>query len=386
MGRTLVISGHYRRPSGYGGHIREIVRALDNLGILVRLVDLPTGSVGALPQEKYDSWFDALNRPVGSDSILHICLPHQAKIVEGMLNVNSTTFETTRIPETWAKLSLRHHLIVLPTDSSKQAWIASGVPEERLRLCPHGVDSDRFHPGVEPLKIGIRRGRRVLEYKTRFLNVSDFISAPRKNILGMLRVWINTTSADDDAVLILKLSGYRYRWWWPDRFKRAVSAIERQIGKSRKKAAPIVFYDQVLAESQMPSLYSAATHYWSMSYGEGWDFPMTEAGATGLHLIAPAHTAYTSYLDESVAQMIPSQRIPADFNGGKGLGKLFEGSDWWKPDEEAAAVFVRQAVKTGSDALPTARARFATDLTWERSAKCLIEILGELYERHGKKF
>jgi glycosyltransferase involved in cell wall biosynthesis len=386
MGRALIISGHYRRPTGYGGHIREIARALDNVGIRVQLVDLPTGSVGALPQEKYDSWFDTLNRPVRSDAILHICLPHQAKIVEGMLNVNSTTFETTQIPETWAKHSLSHDLIVLPTDSSKQAWMASGIPEEHLRLCPRGVDSGRFHPGVEPLKLGLRRGRSVLEYKTRFLNVSDFISAPRKNILGMLRVWINTTSADDDAILILKLSGYRRRWWRPDRFKWALSAIERQLGKSRREAAPITFYDQVLTESQMPSLYSAATHYWSMSYGEGWDFPMMEAGATGLHLIAPAHSAYTAYLDESVAQMIPSQRIPADFNGGKGLGKFFEGSDWWKPDEEAAAVFVRQAIRIGGDGLPTARARFATEFAWEQSAKCLIKILEELYERHGKKF
>jgi len=275
---------------------------------------------------------------------------------------------------------------VLPTDSSKRAWMASGIPEEHLRLCPRGVDSGRFHPGVEPLKLGRRRGRSVLEYKTRFLNISDFISAPRKNILGMLRVWIKTTSAHDDAILILKLSGYRYRWWWPDRFKRTLSAIEREIGKSRRKAAPVVFYDQVLTESQMPSLYAAATHYWSMSYGEGWDFAMMEAGAMGLHLIAPQHSAYTAYLDESVAQMIPSQRIPADFNGGKGLGKLFKGSDWWEPDEEAAADFVRQAIRTAGEGLPTARARIARDYTWEQSAKCLIKILEELHERHGKKF
>ena len=68
----------------------------------------------------------------------------------------------------------------------------------------------------------------------------------------MLRLWIKTTSANDDAILILKLSGYRYRWWRPDRFKRTLSAIEREIGKSRRKAAPIVFVDQVLTESQMP--------------------------------------------------------------------------------------------------------------------------------------
>ncbi len=386
MVKSLIIAGHYRRPTGYGCHVRETARGLDKLGIRVQLVDLPTGSRGALPEEKLDPWFDTLDRSVGAGAVLHICLPHQARIMEGLLNINFTTFEATRIPETWARLSMNQDLVVLPTQSSRRAWTAGGIAEERLRLCPLAVDSSRFHPGVEPLKLGTQRGLSVLEYKTRFLNISDFISAPRKNILGMLRVWLKTTSADDDAILILKLSGYQYRRWWPDRFQRALAAIERETGKSRKKAAPIVFYDQVLSEPQMPGLYAAATHYWSMSHGEGWDFPMMEAGAMGLHLIAPEHSAYTAYLDESVARMIPSRKIPADFNGGEGLGKFFKGSDWWEPDEEAAANFVRQAIRTAGEGSPTARARIANDFTWDRSAKRLIDILEELYDRHGRKF
>lgn len=147
------------------------------------------------------------------------------------------------------------------------------------------------------------------------------------------------------------------------------------------------FFEERLAESQIPSLYAAATHYWSMSHGEGWDLPMTEAAAMGLHLIAPKHSAYTAYLDESVAQMIPSKRIPADFSGGmRFLAKLFAGSEWWQPDEEAAAEFIRQAIRTGEDSMPTARARFASELTWEQTVKRLIGILEELHERHGKKF
>ena len=106
----------------------------------------------------------------------------------------------------------------------------------------------------------------------------------------------------------------------------------------------------------------------------------------GLHLIAPEHSAYTAYLDGSVAQMIPSRPIPADFNGGKGLGKRFKGSDWWEPDEEAAADFVHQAITTSGNGLPTATTRLSRDFTWEQSAKCLIKILEELHERHGKKF
>ncbi len=386
MGRSVAISGHYRRPTGYGRHVREVARALDKLGMDVQLVDLPTGSSGALPESKRDSWFDGLHRPVGAGVLLHICLPNQARVAEGLLNVNWTTFESTRIPEAWGRLSLRQDLVVLPTQSAMQAWMAGGIAEDRLRLCPLAVDSKRFRPGVKPLMLGRKRGRSVSEYKTRFLNVFDIISMPRKNILGLLRVWINATSSDDDAVLILKLNGYRYRWWWPDRFQRAFASIRREIGKSKRKAAPIVFCDQVLGESEIPGLYAAATHYWSMSHGEGWDFPMMEAGAMGLRLIAPEHSAYTAYLDGSVAQMIPCRRIPADFDGGTGIGKLFIGSDWWEPNEEAAAGFVRQAIRENGNGVAMARARIANDFTWERSAERLIKILEELYERHGKKF
>jgi len=374
MGRSLIVYDCFKSYSGYGRHTREITRALDKLGIRVNLVGR-------------DARFDTLDLPASSSIMLHVCGPSQVRIAEGMLNVNYTTFEATRIPQNWVRHNLSHDLIILPSDSSRQAWMASGVPEEQLRLCPLGVDPGRFHPGVEPLDLGSRRGRRVREYRTRFLNISAFIAAPRKNIPGLLRVWLKATNANDDAVLILKLGSYKYRWWWPDRFNRALHAIEREIGKSRKKAAPIVFYDQLLAKSQMPSLYAAATHYWSMSHGEGWDLSMTEAGATGLHLIAPKHSAYTAYLDESVAQMIPSKMVPADFSGGKRfLGKLFAGSEWWQPDEEVAADFVRQAIKTAGDGLPTARARLTKDFTWEQSAKRLIMILEELHERYGKKF
>jgi hypothetical protein len=54
----------------------------------------------------------------------------------------------------------------------------------------------------------------------------------------------------------------------------------------------------------MPGLYAAATHYWSMTHGEGRDQPMTEAAASGLRLIAPDHTAYRTYLDPSAGTLL----------------------------------------------------------------------------------
>jgi glycosyltransferase involved in cell wall biosynthesis len=378
MSRSLIIAGNFKPYCGYGQHVREVRRALSDLGVTVKLADLPGGN--------HRERFKASDLPISSGVILHICGPRSVRVVEGMLNVNYTTFETTRIPQSWIKHSLSHDLVILTCDSAKKAWMAGGIPEERLKVCPLGVDPQRFHLGVEPLDMGSLRRRRVLEYRTRFLNVSAFISAPRKNLLGMLRVWIKATNATDDAILILKLGGYNYKWWWPDEFKRALNAIEREIGKRRREAAPILFYNPILLNSQMASLYAAATHYWSMSHGEGWDLPMMEAGAMNLHLIAPNHSAYTTYLDESVAQMIPSRTIPANFDGSKGLRTLFDGSDWWEPDEETAVELIREAIRTASEGLPTAKERIVNNFTWQHSARRLVEILEELHKRHGNKF
>ena len=53
-----------------------------------------------------------------------------------------------------------------------------------------------------------------------------------------------------------------------------------------------MFESRVFTDAELPSLYAAATHYVSLSHGEGWDMPLCEAAASGLAVIAPRHTAY----------------------------------------------------------------------------------------------
>src|SRR5262249_31055289 len=146
----------------------------------------------------------------------------------------------------------------------------------------------------------------------------------------------------------------------------------------------ILFTDRILSDAEMPRLYAAATHYWSMSHGEGWDQPMLEAGATGLRLIAPMHSAYAAYLDASIATMIPARLVPASTDGSGSVGPLFEGAKWWDPDECAAADAVRDALR-GSHASGPPPARIA-DLTWEHATTRLVEILEELHDQHGLPF
>jgi len=369
---TLLVVGPFRGITGHDHHVREFVRQLHRHGASVALRDLPEWSPARLPADKADPWFDSLEQLCRPAAVLHFCMAYQAQLHAGVPNVLYTMFEATRIPKSWVKPSCRQRLVLVPTRSSQEAWQAGGVPASRLRICPLGVDSERFRPGVEPLDLKDQRGRSVLKYGTRILNVSEL--SPRKNLLGLLRVWISATKPADDAILILKLGCYVPGWLV--RFNSELGALEKQIGKSRRDCAPILMLQSVLSDDDMPRLFACATHYWSMSHGEGWDQPMAEAGASGLCLIAPSHSAYLSYLDESVARMIPSKQIPAVFAGGGAVARLFQGAEWWEPDAEAAAVHVRQAIEAGCEDGPKARTRML-DFTWENAGRRLVSVLDE---------
>jgi len=320
-----------------------------------------------------DPWFESLRRPLGARTVLQFCMPHQVVPAHGRVNVNYTMFEASRIPDAWAQAHRRVDRIVVPTPSSRDAWVASGVPADLVRLCPLGVDADLFARPVVPLPLVTDDGRPVAAHRVRLLNISELV--PRKNLAGLLRVWLRTTSRGDDAVLVLKIGAYQ-----PgvrEVFGRRVRDLEAQTGRTFAAAAPVVVVDEVFRDEDMPRLYAAASHYVSLSRGEGWDQTMVEAAASGLRLIAPAHSAYTAYLDASVAALVPSRPVPAVFAPEDGDGVLFEGASWWEPDEDAAARLIRAAIE-GRDGGPgPARDRVRTELTWERAARRLLGILTE---------
>ncbi len=341
------------------------------------------GSWGSadLPEGRHSEWYEALDSGCRSSAVLHFCMPHQARTRLGLLNVNYTMFESSRVCERWVRESRRHDLVVAPTESSREAWVEAGFPKERVEICPLGVDPEWFHPGVEPLELRDDSGRDVHEYRTRFLNVSEII--PRKNLDALARVWIRATSRSDDALLILKLSSDASGWL---RFRKSLNAIEKELGKKASEAAPMLLTGNIYSEQDMPRLFAAATHYWSMSCGEGWDLPMTEAAACGLKLIAPDHSAYRAYLDSSVARMIPTRTVPAKCPPELEIAALFDGSYWWQPDEEAAAAHIREVIRIGGEGDPSARERIASQFTWDAAAGRLIEILQRLHDEHGVVF
>jgi glycosyltransferase involved in cell wall biosynthesis len=214
----------------------------------------------------------------------------------------------------------------------------------------------------------------VSQFAVRFLNVSEL--GPRKNLVGLLRTWLRATSREDDAVLIVKVGCYAPGWRL--KFARQVEQVEDQVGKRLQQAAPVCFVYDLFSDAQMPRLYAAATHYISLSHGEGWDQTMVEAAASGLKLIAPNHSAYTAYLDTSVARLISSREVPAVWPDGDQTGLLFQGANWWEADEVEAVAYVRAAVEGRDQGQASPRDRVVRELSWERAARRLIDLLSEV--------
>jgi glycosyltransferase involved in cell wall biosynthesis len=366
--RVLKVVGPHKGGSGYDRHTRAFVRELVRRGVRVELHDLPGWSI-PLPEHAHSA-FDRLGAPVGADTVLHFTMPQHARPELGRRNVNYTMFEADRIPAQWVDLAQAHDLIALPTEAALRAWADSGVPEDKLRVCPLGVDAEYFSQPAAPAGLATADGRPVASFRARFLHIAEL--RPRKNHLGLLRAWMNATHRDDDAVLILKASVFQERVL--PQFQEDVAEMQRRSGRSLADAAPVVVLSDYLPDDTIRALYAAATHYISLSHGEGWDQPMMEAAVCGLGLIAPAHTAYLTYLRAEEAYLIPAPLGRARIEGrlGREDRLFFDGLQWWHPDEDAAADTIRRIVRGTAPPKRSAQDRIAAEYTWEKAAAALL--------------
>ncbi|KAA0683837.1 tetratricopeptide repeat protein [Azospirillum brasilense] len=361
----LAIRGALASATGYGYFCQRFIRTLRQRAV-------PLQAIGITGPE---SWREEdLDPPVPAKALVNFLIPLAVERVPGLATVTFSMFEGTRIPPAWRRQCEHSDLIIVPTESSRVAWAAQGYPEDRLRVCPLGVDPEVSDGGVPAPTMVDPRGRLVSSYRHRFVNVSDFI--PRKNIDGLLRVWLRSTARADDAVLILKL-GKGTNPAFGAELGALVRRTEEAVGKRMADAAPVVLINQLLSDADMTGLLRAATHYWSMSHGEGWDLPLSKAGAMGLGLIAPRHSSYLDYLDERVARLIPAAVRPARLPYSEQAYPPFHGLDWWHPDEDAAADILTAIIRGDDTGPPSARDHLVRGFTWARAADRLLAILDD---------
>lgn len=173
-------------------------------------------------------------------------------------------------PQPWVDNALRYSdEIWVPSQYVKDGFVASGMPEDLVRVIPNGVDTTVFTPQGDRYPLP--------SAGTTFLFVGGTIW--RKGIDLLLEAWQQAFGPDEDVQLVIKDFGSQDQYAGQTATEQITQLCERD------DVAPVLHLDAQWDYRQLPSLYRAADVLVAPYRGEGFGLPMLEAMACGVPVI-----------------------------------------------------------------------------------------------------
>jgi len=276
-------------------------------------------------------------------------------------------WEYGRVPKEWVPpMSTLVDEIWVPSRHVFRSFVSSGIPSERVRVVPNGVNTSLFSPDAKLYPLATTR-------KFKFLFVGGTIW--RKGVDILLQAYRDAFSKKDDVVLVIKDFGQNSYY----RGQGAGEAI-REI-QSDPDAPEILYMKDMLAESDMPGLFTACDCLVHPYRGEGFGLPVLEAMACAVPVIVTAGgatddfcTAETGYLVQSRRKSFVSKDI--DLVGGSG----------WVLEPEALSLgeLMRRVYEHPAEAnekAARALVRVRTDYTWEKVGTQVLDRIRSILSR-----
>jgi glycosyltransferase involved in cell wall biosynthesis len=188
---------------------------------------------------------------------------------------------TELVDEVWA---YSHHV--------RETYVQSGVPAERVRVVPLGVDTERFRPDVAPFPL--KTGKRF-----KFLFVGGTIW--RKGIDLLLDAYGRAFTASDDVCLVIKDMGNGS--FYRDQTAEALLARFR----AQPDAPEVEYLARALSEEELAGLYTACDCLVHPYRGEGFGLPIAEAMACGLPVVVTGAGAALDFCDGERGYLVPAR-------------------------------------------------------------------------------
>lgn len=180
-------------------------------------------------------------------------------------------------------LERSHRILVYSRSTWRDLVELFGVPEEKLRLVPLGIELAPFQK-----KIGPEEKNRILRkygISPPFIFFSGIIQ-PRKNLARLAEAFLSLKEEEKLPHQLVLAGGLGYQG------KEILEVI-----RSQDKSGAI-HYTGYVAASDLPLLYQAADLFVYPSLYEGFGLPVVEAMASGTPVVA----SYSSSIPEVVGQ------------------------------------------------------------------------------------
>lgn len=323
---SFTLQGIANGYTGYGQHALQIARHFHEWGYGIRFRPLgPVEAALAVPQ------VDRAVRPTLVVQPISYCPDERVEFW-------FTMHESTRLPDHMlAHLTMAEQLVV-PSVWNASCFSAQGVTKP-IHVCPLGVDTDLFKPGVRSEKcvFGVAG------------NPSISI-AERKNIRLAVKAFELAFPKEKDVQLTIKvLPGASF-----------MTSDDR-----------VDVFDAIWTNRQLVAWMQSLTAFILPSRSEAWGFFALQAMACGVPVIAAPFGGVLEYLHHDNGYLVDYRLVSADdpFYGGIGL--------WADPKLDSMVDHLRHVYANQQQAqeLGQAARQAAERLTWSAANEKLEKVL-----------
>lgn len=229
------------------------------------------------------------------------------------------------LPTGFAKHYKSCDYLCVPSQFGKQVFMDSGIPEQVLKVIPHGIDVASYQK-TSTIPLPTTKKFRLLA------NIAQ--NHRRKNIPGLLEAYGKAFTKKDDVCLILKAKDKPVAMAFEVSLKDCLNHFYQQFPDH---AEIKVFSEYV---DDISDLYRSVDATFTMSHCEGFYFPALESRATGKLSIAPKWGGQMDLLDDTNALLVEGKETRADPRSMYWENKP---SIWFQPSIDDAVEKLRYA-------------------------------------------
>ncbi len=295
--------------------------------------------------------------------------PPKSEPPKGAKWVIMQPWEFSTLPKRFVEIFQQADELWVPSNSTRQAFLNSGLPFNKVQVIPNGIDPILFQP--KGSKYPLPTNKRL-----KFLYVGG--TTYRKGFDILLESYVSAFTTQDDVVLVVKDMGTEsvYRG----------QTSEDLIEKIRKtpNTPEIIYFKNYFTEEEIASLYRACDVFVSPYRGEGFSLPTLEAMACGLPVIVTEGGATEDFVLDEFAWKIPSYKI--SIGNRIDNDELVSEAFIFEPDGDYLSNLMKSIYKDPADIV--VRGVLASSYarkywTWKRSTLKLLSRIDFLY---GKDF
>jgi len=306
----VLVRGPVLTRSGYGEHVRFLLRALrtveDKLDLY--LIPLGWGHTGwVVDDDEERKWLDKLiektslalnSQKVEFDMSIQVSIPNEWEKL-APVNIGVTAgIETTKIAPAWIEKGNMMDLIIVPSNHSKQVFENTKYEvtvKETNKIIPDYCCITPIHVISYPVK-KIEPVEVPLDLKTdfNFLTVAQW--GPRKNIVNSIQ-WFVEEFIDQEVGLVIKTNLTKNSLMDRKHVEGLLRhALSKEDYKNRKCKIYLLHGDMTDAELHQLYRDPKIKALVSTTHGEGFGLPLFEAAYEGLPVVAPDWSGHVDFL------------------------------------------------------------------------------------------